>query len=164
MRLLNQGANKDYQDEYGNTALIKAAEKGHRDLVKKLITKGVDVNLAKIDGVTALHLEVLNNHINIVKLLVNNGANINANAKHNYKDGYTPLILASMEGHIEIVKFLIKNGAITGTQTENECNAFQWAAAKENIDVVSYFLENVAGYKNQAANLIINNFGKTCEN
>merc|ERR1711997_1402135 len=146
MRLIRQGADKDYQDGYGNTALIIAAENGHKDLVKKLINVvGVDVNLAKSDGTTALHLEVLNNHFDNVKLLVDKRADVNAKARINYRDNYTPLILASMNGYIKIVEYLLEQRPDIGAQTEEGCDAFQWAAKKGNIEVVRYFIENVRG-------------------
>jgi ankyrin repeat protein len=48
------GADPNYQNSYGNTALILASRWGHREVVRFLLTKGADTSLKNKDGNTAL--------------------------------------------------------------------------------------------------------------
>ena len=52
--LLAQGADVNYQNQYGRTALMKTALKGHVAVVKLLLAQGADVNLKNKKGKTAL--------------------------------------------------------------------------------------------------------------
>jgi len=51
---VENGADPNYQDSYGNTALISASRWGHREVVRFLLTKGADTSLKTKDGFTAL--------------------------------------------------------------------------------------------------------------
>ena len=49
---------------------MRACQKGHVDVVDRLISVGVDVNVQNNDGKTALMLACQNNHLEIVKILL----------------------------------------------------------------------------------------------
>jgi ankyrin repeat protein len=51
---VESGADPNYQDSFGNTALILASRWGHREVVRLLVTKGADTSLKTKDGHTAL--------------------------------------------------------------------------------------------------------------
>ena len=51
---VENGADPNYQDDFGNTALISASRWGHREVVRFLLTKGADPSLKTKDGHTAL--------------------------------------------------------------------------------------------------------------
>lgn len=52
---------RDKQD--GKTALIKAANKGHEDIVEKLISHGVDVNVKdKVICIKYLHISTVSRY------------------------------------------------------------------------------------------------------
>ena len=107
-KLLVAGANVNYQDDYGWTALMVASENGHIDIVRLLLEKGANVNYqSAIDNFTALMLASKKNHIDIVRLLLAYGANVN----HQDEVGWTALIWASGNNHIDIVKLLLAAGA-----------------------------------------------------
>lgn len=52
--LLEQGALISYQNESGDTALIKACERGHTEVVKTLLAHGADINQTNLVGSSAL--------------------------------------------------------------------------------------------------------------
>ncbi len=104
---LDRGANVNFQTNFGETALIKAAIKGKTQIVELLLNRGADVNMYDKYGGTALIAASVNNNINIVKLLLDNGAIIN----HQDLGRRTALHLASGISHYEVVYTLIQRGA-----------------------------------------------------
>jgi len=54
--LLAEGADVNYQDQYGRTALFSAAKRGHTEAVRILLTKGAEVNHKSKAGKTALSM------------------------------------------------------------------------------------------------------------
>lgn len=52
--LIQNGANINSVNDYGETALLEAVRKNHSKVVDQLISKGADVNIADKTGLTAL--------------------------------------------------------------------------------------------------------------
>ncbi len=89
-------------DNYGNTALILAASKGHIEVVKRLLKKDADVDFKNNLRCTAFHLASKNGRIEVVKLLIREGANDVINSC-----GCTALHTAANNGHNEIAKIIL---------------------------------------------------------
>ena len=53
-RVLAQGAAPNSRNRLGKSALVLAAEKGNLPLANRMLEAGADVNLASLEGVTAL--------------------------------------------------------------------------------------------------------------
>lgn len=100
-------------NRFGGTALIPAAERGHVEIVRELLTRtDVDVNHINNLGWTALLEAIIlsdggERHQQIVQLLVDHGADVNL-ADGN---GVTPLAHARQRGFEKIVEILLKAGA-----------------------------------------------------
>ena len=62
-RALADGANPKAMDEYGETALIKAAEGGATESVRLLLAAGAEINAAAENGRTALAAAVAKGHL-----------------------------------------------------------------------------------------------------
>ena len=109
-------------NRFGGTALIPAAERGHVDIVKELLTRtDVDVNHVNNLGWTAL-LEAIvlsdggERHQQIVQLLVDHGADIDIADK----DGVTPLQHARARGFTEIERILLAASEHRTSQAQNQ--------------------------------------------
>ena len=87
--------------------LCSAAQKGDVACVSALISKGMKVNQANKEGLTALVLAALHGHANVVKLLLAKGADINAFTG----DGQTALMSAVQKNHPIVVEHLLQSGA-----------------------------------------------------
>lgn len=72
--LLRLGANWKLKDKQGNTALHKAALKGHTDALKALIEAGCRADVFNINGDSPLHLAVRSSQDRCLALLVQLGA------------------------------------------------------------------------------------------
>jgi ankyrin repeat protein len=74
--LLGRGADVNALDRYGQTALMRAAHAGHRELVETLIAQGADLNITAKHGLSALMLAVIAEHAEIARLLAKAGADL----------------------------------------------------------------------------------------
>lgn len=106
------GADTTITNRFGGTALIPAADRGHVEIVKELLTTS-DVNIDHVNrlGWTALLEAVIlgdggKKHQEIVKLLIEHNANVNL-ADH---DGVTPLGHAKKHGYKEMIEMLTQAG------------------------------------------------------
>ncbi len=87
--LLDVGCLIDSIGSYGNTALCRAAQYRHLDLVKLLVSKGAEVNAKNNDEYTPLHHAVSCAYdrpinIEIVKFLISLGADVNAKNRYGH--------------------------------------------------------------------------------
>ena len=114
-KLLNKKADINYADrwinegkEHARTPLMAAVIGGHAEVVKFLITRKANVNLAEpCGGFTALHYAVGSGNAPMIELLMIKGA------KRDVRDklGGTPLHLAANQGPKEAVACLLDHGA-----------------------------------------------------
>ena len=88
--LLDSGCSINCANSIGYTPLMDATEKGHEEVVKKLILAGSNVGMQTASGNTALHLAAYCNNIQCGILLAEGGASVRT--KNNLSQ--TPLDLA----------------------------------------------------------------------
>ncbi|XP_014223285.1 ankyrin-1-like [Trichogramma pretiosum] len=101
------------QDENGETALFGPVRRGQKRLVKFLLERGIDPNLASSCG-QALHQTILPKcDVDVVRLIFEHSQEryrpLHINAKKKYGD--TPLLIAAMNNRHEVVEFLLRRGA-----------------------------------------------------
>ena len=103
---------KSTRNDSGSTLLHIAAEDGYREIIKLLLSKGIDINVRDEAGNTPLHKAVLNGELESVRLLLSRGADINARDDQ----GVTPLDYAGVAGVTGMIDFLRSKGAIAGAK------------------------------------------------
>ncbi|KAL7057529.1 hypothetical protein AAHC03_016886 [Spirometra sp. Aus1] len=165
--LISLGANVNYTNPTGLTALHLAAKEGHALVVKQLLVNGSDVNAASKKGNTALHIASLAGHQDVVKALLDANANVNCQSLV----GFTPLYMAAQENHLEVVNLLLNKGANQSLTTEDGFTPLAVALQQGHDRVVATLLErdtrsrgglpalHVAARKDDvsAATLLLNN-------
>ena len=97
----------NFTNDREETALHKAAAKGHRNIIQLLLSKGASLEVKDMDGSTPLHRAVRGGHTNTVELLLSKGASLEAKDT----DGWTPLHYAARHGHTNTVELLVSKGA-----------------------------------------------------
>jgi len=139
-KTLQQGADINYQDRYGQTALGIAALYSNLEIVKFLLDdKGADINLQTKRGKTALIITIIHsNDTEIAKLLVLAGADINLQDKR----GRTALMWAAALGKQEVVKFLLANKADINLRDKNGETALDYAKKRNHTEVIKILRKN----------------------
>ena len=92
--LITLGANFDWQNDDGWTALHRCASNNHRGIAKMLIDAGADLNIQDTDGWTALHRCAMWNRPEILRMLIDAGADKTIPTN----DGKLPYELATTSG------------------------------------------------------------------
>lgn len=170
MRLLiDKGADVNFINPDGWTALIEAADEGAYEAAKLLLDSGAKVNLrGDQTRVTALSMAASEGHPEIVELLLDAGAqpesdlSIHAAAGEgeisivellvrkgldpNERDdhGRTPLMTAAAEGKREVVRYLLDQDAKINARSNDGMTAILFAAAEGKSEVIRLLLENGA--------------------
>ena len=121
------------------TALHKACEGGHLNVVKLLIENGASVNIENICEWRALHIACCYDHMSVACYLIENGANVNAPT--NGKE--TPFHKVCEFGEsVEMLRALIRYGADVNALNYQKCNGLHFAAANGNTDIVLELIKN----------------------
>ena len=105
--LAHPGTDLEAKAANGNTALMMAAFKRNRPVIKALLAKGAKVNQP---GWTALHYAAAAGDNEIVALLLKHGAKIDQ-ASPLKSGAYTPLMMAAREGKDDTALLLMQHGA-----------------------------------------------------
>jgi len=145
--LLARGADINYTNKYGWTALLKALDnRKHWIAVTPVLVKsGADVNATlKSNGYTPLWKAIgrisknRDAAVEIIKLLLSKGADVNAPfiSKDARYSGKTPLMSASQNGSTDVVKFLLSHGADVNVRTKAGKTALDYAQEKGHREIV----------------------------
>ncbi|KAF7106414.1 hypothetical protein CFC21_107148 [Triticum aestivum] len=133
--LLDRGAYPAVHDDNGSTPLHYAAEEGHCEAVRLLLSKGVPVDPVDHRG-APLHLAVAKDRVEVVKLLLEHGADAGADLNARGNSGPTPLTQAVDDGFTDFVKLLLEAGADPNIPSEHGAIPVEQAAVHGRRDLV----------------------------
>jgi len=117
-------------------SVADAAEMQDGALIRGLIQENADVNVAQVDGMTALHWAVYHDDAGMAGLLVRSGADVNAQNRY----GVPPLSLASANGNATVVKLLLDAGADPNESLEGGETVLMTAARTGSLESVERLL------------------------
>jgi ankyrin repeat protein len=100
---LDHGADVNAKFRYGTTALFKAAERGHTEVAKVLIDRGVDVKVKDtFYGATAITWAIDGKHVGIIRLILEKDA-------ENIED---VLLAGTRQSNAEMVQAALDRGGL----------------------------------------------------
>jgi uncharacterized protein len=137
--LVERGANVNYKNEYGTTALTLAVKNKKPASVKLLLEKGADVSGEDKGNHgthgTALLLAAQGVRLDLVQALLDAGASANETF-----NGRPVLLTAVLAGSADIVKALIAKGADVNAKTPNGDTALKMAGRINRPDLVQLLM------------------------
>jgi ankyrin repeat protein len=128
----------------GLSPLYVASRDGHGGVVKLLLDRGGDANIATgDDGTTPLHWAARNGHVAVMKMLLDAGADVNISGTDVGEN--TPLYLASCTDRVDVVEMLLSKGAeVDKACPSNGVTPLHRASEEGHIDVVRMLLDRGA--------------------
>ncbi|XP_038061254.1 ankyrin repeat domain-containing protein 17-like isoform X2 [Patiria miniata] len=124
-----------------STPLMEAAQEGHVELVKFLLSKNANVRAVTATGDTALTYACENGHTDVADVLLAAWADL----EHESEGGRTPLMKAARAGHLCTVQYLITKGAeVNRATSNNDHTVLSLACAGGHLSVVELLLEHAA--------------------
>jgi ankyrin repeat protein len=140
---LANGADVASLDSYQGTGLIRSAERGHWQVVGRLLQTDIDVDHINRLGWTALHEAIIlgdgsQDYVDTVRLLVAGGVDVELATGR----GELPLELATSRGQQDVVATLVR--AATGLPTEISDEALLDAASDGGADGAAIALRHGA--------------------
>lgn len=114
--LLDKGLPINYQNHWGGTPLLEAAERDGRDeVIELLLERGADPAPRNNAGYTPLQLAALAGKVEVVKMMLSRMKGRELLGRRSSSDpsprGWTPLAEASYHGHPECVRLLLEAGS-----------------------------------------------------
>jgi hypothetical protein len=101
-KLLTEGSTVDARNQYGSTALMRAAAGGHADVVNALLKAAADIDATGNDGLDALMCAARFGHAPVTDALLRLRSNVEAKAEN----GSTAITIAKDGGHIAVLQVL----------------------------------------------------------
>ncbi len=135
--LLKDHADVHVRDEKGNTALMFAAEGGHKEIVQLLLDANAAVNVTNSYGSTPLFKAVREGHVDAARLLLQRGANINVVDTY----GKTPLMEASALWYEDMVPMLLQFKPAQDVKDEAGKTAFMHACENGRLEAVELLFD-----------------------
>ncbi|KAF2867482.1 ankyrin repeat-containing domain protein [Massariosphaeria phaeospora] len=136
--LLGAGSDINFVSHEGKiTALIGAADSGHREIVELLLDRDADIDATSEKWGTAVYCAADNNHLDVMRLLFARGADANVIGGESRR----PLNVAAFNGSVEAVRLLLEHGADVDPNEEYLYgSAVGVAARRGHVDVVKLLI------------------------
>lgn len=136
--LVENGANINFQNNMGKTALMLAASMGKLPPVQELRRLGAFYEVRDGNGSTALHWACLSKNPQLVDWMLHDGADVSVTNDL----GRTPLMmLASVEDRYDIANVLLRHGAKMNVEDNQGQTALMLAVYNGFTAIIDLFLQ-----------------------
>uniref|UniRef100_A0A3Q3NDH9 Cortactin-binding protein 2 n=1 Tax=Mastacembelus armatus TaxID=205130 RepID=A0A3Q3NDH9_9TELE len=124
-----------YHDHNQTSALFAAAQNGHTECVKLLLSSGSPADASDENGFTPLHVAAAHGHSGCVEALLAAGAAVDVAA-----EGQTSLFLACEAGSLDCVRVLLSAGADRSHTTTDGCTALHATVRSGHVHILRLLL------------------------
>jgi len=124
---------KDFEE---NTQLILEASQGNVEGVRRLLSRGANVDSQNIYGYTALTTALVKGFTQIAFDLLDAGANVHISSL----EGLTPLHMAAIHCDESMVSKIVGCGAFLGAQDEEGDSLVHWVVREGKRDILSFLI------------------------
>ncbi|XP_078023750.1 cortactin-binding protein 2 [Epinephelus lanceolatus] len=125
-----------YHNHHQTSALFAAAQNGHTECVKLLLSSGSPADVSDENGFTPLHFAAAHGHSSCVEVLLSAGAAVDSTAA----GGQTSLFLACEAGQLNCVRVLLSAGADRSRTTTDGFTALHAAVRSGHVDTLRLLL------------------------
>ncbi|XP_041795278.1 cortactin-binding protein 2 [Chelmon rostratus] len=125
-----------YHNHNQTSALFAAAQNGHTECVKLLLSSGSPADVSDENGFTPLHFAAARGHSSCVEALLAAGAAVDSAAA----GGQTSLFLTCEAGRLDCVRVLLSAGADRSRATTDGCTALHAAVRSGHVDTLRLLL------------------------
>jgi len=141
--LLRYGADIDFQDNHGATALHYASIYGSFSFTDLLLYYRADIDRKAYDGTTPLMAAVWAGHANVADLLVQNGANMEARDN----EGFTPFLIAAQNGDTLLLNYFRTKGVDIYETDPNRWDALSLAIKYNHREAAEMLMKAGINFK-----------------
>ncbi|XP_071078436.1 serine/threonine-protein phosphatase 6 regulatory ankyrin repeat subunit B-like [Haliotis cracherodii] len=119
------------------TPLMEATLRGHRDVVKLLVSEGADVSLVDVFGNNTLHIACMRGDVETMEFVLSlNVVDINCRGWRSQ----TPVMGAAWREHRDAVELLVSKGADVSLVDVVGNNILHWACGGGDVEMVEFVL------------------------
>ena len=118
-----------------------AASRGDVEAVRSLLQRGVDVQTAQADGMTALHWAAMRSDVELAETLIYAGAHLEVTTRIGQ---HTPLHVASRSGQSAVARMLLEAGADAHATTTSGATALHLAAQAGSSEAAAALIDHGA--------------------
>lgn len=116
--MIDIGANINWRNTEGETPLLAATRRGHKETISYLLAHGADSNIPGNDSLAPIHICARRGDLDCLDLLLN----ANTSTTLTTKDGMTALDIAKSKGHEAIYSRLMQQRSLRPTNRSNNIN------------------------------------------
>ncbi len=125
------------------TPLHAAAQEGKIEAIKLLLDFKADINAAREDNFSPLHVAINNAHFEVAKELIARGAKVNTAVNSLQSQGETPLHAAARQrDSVELVKLMLSKGASLDAINFEKLTPTATAIINKNLEISKVLIDH----------------------
>lgn len=151
--LVKAGANVNYRNKYGTTALLAAVQYGYcYDIIEYLVGVGADIDISDNYGYSTLQLAAKYGDPAVIQLIINQGKKVdgrNSTESTSFFNARTvelakALAQAVIYNNIDAAKLLVRYGANVNTFVEDKVTVLMKATLNRNLEMIKLLVNSGA--------------------
>jgi ankyrin repeat protein len=136
----NPQTNINQIDKHGVNAFWVASFYGHIEIMRYLLSKGIDTMSRNLNGSNALHIAVKKGNLKVVRTLLDMKYPLN----YTKSNGVSAVGIAAFKGNIKLLDLLYREGADINLTSKMGAGPLYLAIKMDKIECVKYLIDRNA--------------------